>query len=340
MHQYIETVRTEVEKASGQESYLASSLFLRMHKNFKYEDEGAVKLTDKSEFEEVANKAMVSISGSQPFDLKSEILSWQAAILRDVAKDCYAWWIDYKDQNFLIDDCFEDGESCIALEATSEKLGIDPTKTYTNLLQIEHILTRLATSCYMTILEIDKFWQFSYQNKNKAPENEFMLKRIQSESKHTILCNSVTILKEVSQMCYDNAKKLAGADHILWMKPFNMLESLIEVLNGFVNFEYTKDSDLNLSKWLNVLFPARLASNEPNLLSQSPLHHKIIARLSQATQCLVMYTTKGEDSFAQRDSIMRPFIHDILMSTMQISLKNMNEVSQNNLRNSIHSQRQ
>lgn len=337
MHQYIESVRNEIEKASGQESYLASSLFLRMHQNFEYEDEGEVKLSEKSGFEEIANKVMVSISGTQTFDQKNEILSWQAAILRDVAKDCYAWWIDYKDKNFLSHDCFEDGESCIALEATCEKLGIEPTKTYTSLLQIEHVLTRLATSCNVTILEIDKFWQFSYQNKSKAPENAFLLKRIESESKQTILCNSVVVLQEITDMCYSNANQLAGADHVLWMKPYNMLRSLIEVLNGFVNFEYTKETDLNLSKWLDQLFPARLSSNEPNLLYQSPLHHNITARLSQATQCLVMEVAKGVDAFVQRDSIMRPFIHDTLMKTMQESLKNLNVVSLKNQRKSIRS---
>ena len=51
MHQYIESVRSEIESASGQESYLSSTLFLRMFRDLKYEDEGELKITNKEGFE-------------------------------------------------------------------------------------------------------------------------------------------------------------------------------------------------------------------------------------------------------------------------------------------------
>ncbi len=127
MHQYIETVRNEIEIAAGQESYLASTLFLRMYRAFEYEDEGHLKITDKEGFERIQNKAVNSVSGKYEFNVKDEVLSWQIGILRDIAKATYEWWIDYKDEKFRADNCFSDGESCIALEATCEKLGENPT---------------------------------------------------------------------------------------------------------------------------------------------------------------------------------------------------------------------
>ncbi len=95
MHQYIETVRSEIEAGAGQESYLASALFLKMYKSFQYEDEGASKITDKDGFERIQNKAAISMNSNQEFDLKDEILAWQAAILRDISKEFYGWWVDY-----------------------------------------------------------------------------------------------------------------------------------------------------------------------------------------------------------------------------------------------------
>ena len=96
MHQYIETVRNEIEAAAGQESYLASTLFLRMYKDFKYEDDGALKLHDKEGFEKIQHKAINVLGKKSSFDIKEEILAWQVALLRDIAKDFYYWWIEYK----------------------------------------------------------------------------------------------------------------------------------------------------------------------------------------------------------------------------------------------------
>ena len=324
MHQYIETVRNEIEIAAGQESYLASTLFLRMYRAFDYEDEGNWKITDKEGFERIQNKAVNSVSGKYEFNVKDEILSWQIAMLRDIAKETYEWWIDYKDEKFRADDCFSDGESCIALEATSEKLGENPTDAYTALLEVEFVLTKLCSSCNKSVIEIDKYWQFKYQNRSKASKNSFMTKRIESESRQTYLYHSIELLEDVSKRCARYAKQLAGADHLLWMNPHYMLESVINMLKGYLNFEYIKDADLSLSKWLNELFPERLQSGQPNPNFQSGLHQKIIANLTQATQCMVQQTVRKKNVFAQRDEIMRPYLFEILESVKMTELKNMN----------------
>ncbi|MCP4755386.1 MAG: hypothetical protein GY866_31365 [Proteobacteria bacterium] len=325
MHQYIETVRNEIEAAAAQEAYLASTLFLRIYKNFNYEDEGAWKITNKEGFEKIQHKAMNSISANREFDVKEEILSWQIAILRDIAKEFYHWWIDYKDEKFRADDCFMDGESCIALEASCEKLNENPTEVFSSLLEVEFILTRLCTSCNTTVIEIDNYWQFKFKNKKKAPQNSFVFKRIEAESKQTIIYTSILELENVSKRCKTFARQLAGADHLLWMNPHHMLESLVCSLKGFLDFEYIEDADLSLSKWLDDLFPARLQSDHPNPTYQSGLHHKIIANLTQATQCMVQQTVRKNDVFTQRDEIMRPYIYEALEKVKMVELKNLND---------------
>jgi len=330
MHQYIETVRNEIEVASAQESYLASTLFLRMYKNFAYEDEGAWKITDKEGFEKIQHKAINCISKQWEFDVKEEILAWQVAMLRDIAKESYKWWVDYKDEKFRRPDNFSDGEACMALESTCEKLGVNPTEAYTALLEVEFVLTRLCTSCNKSVIELDKFWQFKYQNKRKAPENSFIYKRIELESRQTILYKSIELLSSVSQRCAKYAKQLAGADHLLWMNPHYLLESVIHMLQGFLNFEFVENSDLSLSKWLDKLFPKRLASGQPNPNFQSRLHQKIIANLTQATQCMVQQTVKRKDVFSQRDEIMRPYFHDILESVKRVELENLSSMKEEN----------
>mgnify|MGYP001545392796 CR=1 FL=1 len=322
MHQYIETVRNEIEIAAAQESYLASTLFLRMYKDFAYEDEGVSKITDKEGFEKIQNRAINCISKQREFDVKEEILAWQVAMLRDIAKESYSWWIDYKDEKFRAPDHFSDGESCIALEATCEKLGENPTEAFTALLEVEFALTRLVTSCNKSVIELDKYWQFKYHNKKKAPENNFVFKRIEAESRQTILYKSIELLTSVSKRCEESARQLAGADHILWMNPHYFLESVIHMLNGFLDFEYIEDTDLSLSRWLDDLFPKRLASGQPNPNYQSGLHQKIIANLTQATQCMVQQTVKRVDVFTQRDEILRPYFFEALESVKRVELEN------------------
>lgn len=324
MHQYIETVRSEIEKAAGQESYLASTLFLRMYQDFNYEDEGALKLSKKEDYEKIQHKAMNSIGTVREFDVKSEIQAWQVAILRDITKEMYDWWIDYKDEKFRADDCFSDGESCIALEACCEKLNESPTDIYSNLLEIEFLLTRLCTSCNTTVIQIDKYWQFKYKNKKKAPLNSFMEKRIDAECKQTIFYASVQQLVEVSNKCSSFARRLAGTDHLLWMNPHHMLESLIHSLRSFLEFEYEVDADLSLSKWLNELFPEKLPAGQPNPTFQSALHRKVIANLTQATQCMVQQIVKKKDVFEQRDQILRPYFYEALEKVKMIELQNLN----------------
>ncbi len=330
MHQYIETVRNEIEIASAQESYLASTLFLRMYKKFSYEDEGAWKITDKEGFEKIQHKAINCISEQRDFDAKEEILAWQVAMLRDIAKESYNWWVAYKDEKFRTPDNFSDGEACMALESTCEKLGVNPTEAYTALLEVEFVLIRLCTTCNKSVIELDKYWQFKYHNKKKAPENSFVFKRIEAESRQTILYKSIELLSSVSQRCSKYAKELAGADHLLWMNPHYLLESVIHMLRGFLNFEYIEDTDLALSQWLDELFPKRLSSGQPNPNFQSGLHQKIIANLTQATQCMVQQTVKRKDVFIQRDEILRPYFHDILESVKRIELENLSSTKKEN----------
>jgi hypothetical protein len=323
MHQYIETVRSEIERAAAQESYLASTLFLRMYKEFEYEDEGAWKITDKAGYEKVQNKAVNSISKKKGFDVKEEILAWQIAMLRDVAKESYGWWVDYKDEKFRAPDHFSDGESCIALESTCEKLGENPTEAYTALLEVEFVLTRLCTACNKSVIELDKYWQFKYHNKKKAPKNSFIYKRIEAESKQIIISKSIETLEDVSKSCARYAKQLAGSDHLLWMNPHYFLESVIHILKGFLHFEYIEDTDLSLSKWLSDLFPKRLETGQPNPNFQSGLHQKIIANLTQATQCMVQQTVKKKDVFSQRDEVLCPYIYEALERVKRVELNNL-----------------
>lgn len=324
MHQFIETVRNEVEAAAGAESYLASTLFLRMHRNLGYEDEGAWEPASKEDFENVQHKVMNCIGKNHEFDVKDEVLSWQIAILRDIAREFYYWWIDYKDDRFRADDCFRDGESCIALEASCEKLDENPTEVFSALLEVELILTRLATSCNSVVIEMDRFWQFKFKNRKKDPKNDFIFKRIEAESRQTTLYESVIKLQEISKMCRSFGKQLAGAEHLLWMVPHQMLESLIHALNQFLSFEYIQDTDLELMRWLDDIFPERLPDGQPNPTYQNGLHHKVIANLTQATQCMVQQTVRKNDVFAQRDEIMRPYILEIMEKVKQVELQNIN----------------
>ena len=323
MHQYMETVRNEIEAAAGQESYLASTLFLRLYKDLTYEDDGSLRIVDKEGFEAVQHKAINSLGKARSFDVKEEILAWQVAILREITKDFYHWWIDYKDEKFRADDCFSDGESCMALEASCEKLDQNPTDIYSALLEVEFILTRLCTSCNKTVLEIDNYWQFKFKNKKKAPLNQFMLKRIESEGQQTIIYKSIQQLQEVSDRCEEFGGKLAGADHLLWMIPHHMLESLIHSLKGFLFFEYVPDVDLSLTKWLEDLFPVRLPSSNPNPAYQSDLYKSIIANLTQATQAMVQQTVRKKEVFQQRDEIMRPYFYEALEKVKQRELQNL-----------------
>ncbi len=324
MHQFIETVRNEVEAAAGTEAYLSSTLFLRMHRDLGYEDEGNWKISTKEDFENVQHKVMNSIGKNRDFDLKDEVLSWQIAVLRDIGKEFYYWWIDYKDERFRADDCFRDGESCIALEASCEKLDENPTEVFSTLLEVEFVLTRLTTSCNSVVTEMDRFWQFKYKNRKKAPENNFMFKRIEAESKQTVLFESIQALEKVAKMCKTFGKQLAGADHLLWMVPHQMLKSLVHALHQFLDFEYIEDTDLALMNWLDDIFPDRLSDGQPNPIFQNGLHHRVIANMTQATQAMVQQMVRKNNAFDQRDEIMRPYIQEIMEKVKQVELQNLN----------------
>lgn len=324
MHQYLETVRNQIENAAGQESYLASSLFLRIYQALKYEDEGICKLGDKEEYEKIQHQALNSLMNKDKrFNLEMEVLSWQVAILRDISHDFYNWWVSYKEDYLMAEDCFQDGESCIRLESSCEKLNLNPTEVFTFLLEVEYLLSRLQTCCNKVMFELHRFWRFKVTNGLKDPRNKFLNKRIESESKGMILSEGIEILEKVAQKCTENARLLAGADHLLWINPAQMLNALSHALKGFLTFEYQEDSELILNQWIDQLFPGRLPDGEPNPLYQGSLHHRVIANLGQAIQCLVQHSIRHNDAFRQRDDIMRPFIRETLENVKRTELINL-----------------
>ncbi|PCI27534.1 MAG: hypothetical protein COB67_08310 [SAR324 cluster bacterium] len=323
MHQYMETVRNEIEAAAGQEAYLASSLFMRISQSLDYEDEGARVLENKESYEAIQHQAMNSINTQSEFNLDKEILAWQAAILRDISREFYTWWVNHKEQKFMAEDCFQDGESCIRIEASCEKLGLNPTEVFTSLLEVEYLLTRLTTSCNKVMLEVERYWKFKQVNEHKAPDNPFMNKRIALESQGTVLAEGIALLEDISQRCQENAKALAGAHHLLWIQAHQMLQSLIHALNGFLHYDYQQDAELQLNNWVDYLFTKTLENGEPNPTYHGPLHHRVIANLAQATQCLVQHTIRHNDAFTQRDNIMRPFISQTLEKVKRMELTNL-----------------
>ncbi|MGK0288908.1 MAG: hypothetical protein ACI86H_000329 [bacterium] len=313
MHAYIERVRNEIEVSAGQEKYLASALFYRMHKELKYEDHGEIELSKKQDFEEIQNKALNSISTSNnDVDVQEESLAWQVAILRDIAKDFYSRWEDVFEAGFFAEDQFTDGTPCVALEATCQKLNLDPTKIYTELLEVKHTLTHLCISCNTTMDELNQLWKFKKEIKDRAGENAFAMRRVESETQHTIMQKSIARLEKVVTQCMDGAKKLAGAEHLLWANAGTEIKSLIGALKGFLYCEYSKEPELVLDQWLDTVFPRTLEDGEYNSHWNGPLHHTITSRLSMASQCLVLHVIKHENSFEKRDQVMRQFIRESL----------------------------
>ena len=339
MHQYIETVRYEIENAAGQESYLASSLFLRIYQALKYEDDGAYKLANKEAYEEIQHKAMNGmINQGKKFDLNMEVLSWQVAILRDISNEFYSWWVDYKNNSFMAEDCFRDGEPCTRLESSCEKLGLEPTSIFTEILEVEYLLSNFSTSCNKVLLELHRFWKFKLTNGLKGAQNSFLIKRIESESKNMILSQGIDRVEKMVHSCSANARLQAGADHLLWANPSKMLRSLAHALRGFLAFEYQGDSELVLNEWVEQLFSENLTDGEPNFMHQSALHHRIIAHLGQAVSCLVQHSLRHNDAFKQRDDIMRPFIRKTLESVKRkelINLKTIQAAHNRTLQNQI-----
>lgn len=328
MHQYLETVRTEIEAASGEEAYLASALFWRAHKGMGYEDDGQKRLTDKAGYDQVQNQVINSLRLQEDFDLSEEILSWQAAVLRHVTKEFYHSWVDYKEQKFAASDIFADGEHCMALEASCEKIGANPTDNYTALLEIEQVLIKLCSGPNTMIRELDRFWHFKQAITERGETiNLFTQKRIDAERESLTLSAAIRQIESVSARMRSNGKRLAGSHHLLWMNAHLMLESILVVLEAFLDFERIEDIDLAMNHWLDRLFPARLKGGDPNLLHQSPLHHQVIARMAQATQCMLNHVVRKEDSFGQRDEIIIPFIKDVLEQVKRTSLQNIQVIT-------------
>ncbi len=323
MHQYLEMVRNEIESAAGQEKYLASALFLKVFREVPYEDDGDFELTDKAGFEEIQNRVTNILRSPSDFDPKEELLSWQIAVLRQMARDFYNIWVDYKDERFGASDIFSDGESCMSLEASLEKINEDPTENYSAILEIEQTLTKLATSPTQFVTELDKFWSFKGAISSKGDGvTAFTQKRIDLEKNGTMIAAVVRGMKEVSNRCERNARQLPGAHHLLWINAHILVESFTNAFESFLEFEYLDNIELSLHHWLDTLFPQRMIANLPNPLHQSPTHHGIIANLTQATQCMVQYVAHGNQAFDQRDEIIVPHVLEALERVKRISLKN------------------
>ncbi len=337
MHEFLESVRNEIENEAGQESYLTSSLFLRLYRHIGYEDNGEYVLKSKEDFEKILHKAINCLNHRQEFDLKDEILAWQVAIVRDITREFYGWWVNYKDKKFGAEDCFSNGEPCIALESTAEDLNESPTDLHTKILEIELLLAQLYMSCNKTLIDVDNYWQFQYKNRKKAPENRFLQKRIEAERKNTIIFSCLSVFEEMRQTCLRNEKRLSGADHLLWATPRIMIESLICAFTGILEFEYVPDEELSIDEWLENLFPKRLPDNNPNPMHESGLHHKIVGKLAQATQCLVEHQVKRTDAFVRRDNIVKPHIISKLEEMKMVRLKNLQSEKESDLQENHNS---
>ena len=327
MHQYLEMVRNEIEEAAGQEQYLASSLFLKVFREIPYEDDGDHELLDLAAFEGMQNRVTNVLYSKKEFNSGEELLSWQVGVLRQMAKDFYNIWVDYKDDRFGASDIFPDGESCMAVEASLEKIKEDPTENYSAILEIEQTLTKLATSPNQFIVELDRFWKFKGELLAKGDGiTAFAQKRVDLEKDATLLAGVVRGMKEVSARCQRNARQLAGAHHVLWINAYVLMESFTNAFESFLEFEHLDNLEISLNHWLDTLFPARMKDNVPNPMHQSATHHNIIANLTQATQCMVQEVAHGNDAFTQRDNIIVPHFIEALERVKGISLRNIQAI--------------
>lgn len=307
MHQYLESVRSETEAASGPESYLVGALFMRLQKELEFEDDGQTRLESRDGYELAQHKAANCLTKSHPFDVAEEVLSWQASMLRHVTRELYDWWNHYKDTKFQAPDFFADGQGCMAIEAACEKGGLNPTEEFTQILEVEHLLVKLTTGPSKYLLELQRFWEFKWANK-EVKETPFTSKRIQAERSHVTLAKIAGVLRDVAERFAKNAKSVAGGHHLMWANGATELFALCAFLDGFLDFEHHENLESSLSAWLDHLFPARLESGTPNPLHHSELHHQVIERMTQASQLMVNYLLKKDNSFEQRDQIMVPFV--------------------------------
>jgi len=311
MHQYIEAVRTETESAAGAESYLSAHLFLRMQKEFGFEDDGDRRLESRDDYELIQHQAINCLKATHAFDPAEETLAWQGALLRHTTLSMYHWWLEYKNSKFQGPDFFADGDGCMAIESACERAGLNPTESFTWILEIEHLLVKLCTGPDKIMLEQEKFWAFRETNLSGG-ENPFSVMRVKSERESLTLSKVVGVFKEVIGHFRQNAKKVAGAHHLLWMNAVTELQSMSEMFVAFVDYKGGENVEASLSPWLDSLFPARLSDGTPNPLFQSELHHQVIVRMTQATQMMVQHVLKKLPVFQQRDEVMVPFVLDRL----------------------------
>jgi len=324
MHQYIEAVRTETESAAGAESYLAGSLFLRMQKDFAFEDDGDHRLESRDDYELIQHKAINCLKGNHTFDPNEEILAWQGALLRHTTLSMYHWWLEYKNSKFQGPDFFADGEGCMAIEAACERAGVNPTESFTWILEVESLLVKLCTGPDKIMLEQQRFWTFRSDNL-AAGENPFSQKRVQVERESLTLTKVISVLGEVISHFKDNAKKVAGAHHLLWANSVTELQAMSELFSQFIEFDGADTFESNLSPWMKSLFPARLSDGTPNPLFESELHHEVVHRMTQATELMMQHVLKKLPVFDQRDDIMVSFVLERLESIKRTSLLAFNE---------------
>ncbi|MDT8446745.1 MAG: hypothetical protein RRB13_07600 [bacterium] len=307
MHQYIESVRSETEAASGPESYLAGALFMRLQQAFEYEDDGENRLESRDGYELVQHKAINCLKGRHEFKIADEVLSWQASLLRHVTHELYDWWIQYKNDKFQAPSFFADGQGCMAIEAACEKIGLNPTEEFTQVLEVEHLLVKLTTGPNKMLLELKRFWEFKWSNK-EAKTSPFTAKRIEAERSHVTLAKIAKVLDDIADRFAGHARRQAGGHHLMWINAATELRALTALLKGFLDFEHHENLESSLSQWIDGLFPNRLADGTPNPLFQSELHHEVVQKMTQATQVLVNFLLRKDDSFTRRDEIMVPFV--------------------------------
>lgn len=316
MHRYLESVRSDIEKKSGEDSYLSSSLFLRIYKEIQYEDEGKRILKTKKEFEAIRDQSINAIMQSKNWNLKDEILSWQVAVLRDITKEFYTRWDDYIETKFMASDVLENGNTGTALEASCEVFGVNPEEVYTVISEVRHLLTRLCVSSNFILQELSKYWVFKHRILGSHEENEFAQKRVKSESINTIMSDCIERLKEITTYCMIFPKHFSGSRYLLWMNAINELNSLNTSLSAFLECKYHEQTELILNEWVENIFPTNLLDGSVNPLKNSSFHLQVVRKMTQATNFLVEYVCKKRDSFKERDMVMHPFLKESLNSVM------------------------
>ena len=153
-------------------------------------------------------------------------------------------------------------------------------------------------------------------------------KRIEVERSNTMLSAIIRSMRETSARCLRNARQLPGAHHLLWIHAHIELESYLQTLDSFLDFEHLENLELSLTHWLSILFPQRVGDNLPSALYMSATHQEVMARLTQASQCMVEYVVRKKDAFTHRDEIIIPHLIESLEKVKKVSMQNIQVLKQ------------